>query len=99
MTLQDYLNQKHMTETAFAELVGIKPSGVNRLMPVDGRPPLRKPGWELMARIAAVTGGAVMPNDFMEDLPELIEGFDLPSGENDPPTSALGLPACIRRAS
>lgn len=96
MTLQDWLQQKRITETAFADMVGVKPSAVNRLMPVDGRAPLRKPGWKLMSVIATVTGGAVMPNDFMEDLPEIGDEDD---DKPPQPSDAACDTDPIRRAS
>lgn len=99
MKLGDYLNSKNLSDNEFARQLGVEQSTVTRLVARDGRQAERKPSFKLMARIAAATGGQVMPNDFMSDLPELIEGFDLPSGENEPPTSALTVPACIRRAS
>lgn len=76
MKLKDYLDRHNLTEGAFGERVGVTASAINRLIPKDGEPPKRKPGFDLMARIAAATGGQVMPNDFLDDLPELIEGFD-----------------------
>lgn len=104
MKLGDYLKQKHLATEAFAAQIGVDRTTVGRWLGPDGNGKLIRPRWEVMIQIAAVTGGAVMPNDFMEDLPELIEGFDLPGGalkdrDGEPPVSALVAPLTIRRAS
>lgn len=91
MKLKDYLDEHNLTEGAFGDRVGVTASAINRLIPKEGEPAKRKPGFDLMARIAAATGGAVMPNDFMDDLPELIEGFE--ADGDDEPAFLAPLPA------
>lgn len=58
MTLDNYLTDSEITETAFAALIGVDQSTVNRL---------RKgqvPGKPLMATIFEKTDGAVRADDF-----------------------------------
>ncbi|MGN7160849.1 helix-turn-helix domain-containing protein [Sphingomonas sp. SAFR-052] len=58
MTLDSYLVSKGITEPAFAAMVGLNQSTVNRL---------RKgsvPSPNVMRRILDATSGAVTPNDF-----------------------------------
>lgn len=76
MKLKDYISLHNLTEAEFAERVEVLASTINRLISKHGEPAVRKPSFELMAKIAAATGGKVLPNDFMDDLPELIAGFD-----------------------
>lgn len=101
MKLVEYLKEKHLTTEAFAALIGVDRTTVGRWLGPDGNGKVIRPRWDVMDQIAAVTGGQVMPNDFMEDLPELIEGF----GEEQPPAIPVRQvdPGCdtdpIRRAS
>lgn len=96
VTLTDYIRSSNLTIESLADKVGVSQSYMSRL--ASGQ---KKPSFDVAARIAAATDGAVMPNDFMEDLPELIEGF----GEEPPPAIPVQQvdPACdtgpIRRAS
>ena len=58
MTLDQYLSDNSITETAFAATIGVDQSSVNRMR--KGQVP-SKP---IMARIFAVTEGAVRADDF-----------------------------------
>lgn len=78
MKLDEYLKTRNITQADFAEKVGVEQATISRLMPRDGEPAARKPSFDLMAKIAAATSGAVMPNDFMDDLPGIIAGFPDP---------------------
>lgn len=64
MRLQDYLTKTGMTQTAFADLLGVKQATISRYL--SGA---RKPEPDLMVRIFEATRGSVSPNDF----------FDVPS--------------------
>lgn len=92
MKLGDYLKEKRLTTTEFAAMIGVDRTTVGRWLGPGADGKMIRPGWEVMSHIAAATGGQVMPNDFMTDLPELIDGFDDHSS-----AEAAGSP--IRRAS
>lgn len=66
MKLTDYLTSRGLTPEAFAELIEIDPVSVRRYMQET-----RRPKWDVAARIAQVTGGAVTANDFV---PEVTKG-------------------------
>lgn len=59
MTLDQYLNTKGMTDAAFAAVVGISQSQVNRL-----RRGLSQPSWGTLETIERATGGKVAASDF-----------------------------------
>jgi transcriptional regulator with XRE-family HTH domain len=59
MHLTQYLADRKMSVSAFAEAVGVTPQAVHRYLN-DERLPQR----EVMLRIIEVTGGEVRPNDF-----------------------------------
>ena len=61
MELRQYLGLRAITITAFAGSIGVSVQSVHRYL--NGE---RIPKREVMARIAAVTGGKVTPNDFFE---------------------------------
>ena len=63
MTLDTYLSDKAITEPAFAALVGIDQSTVNRVR----RGAI--PSAAVMRRICAATNGAVTPNDIFGIMP------------------------------
>lgn len=79
MQLADWLRQNGLTAQAFAAQVGTSHATVSRLC--RGR---QRPSMELAQTIAAMTRGAVMPNDFMSPASEL------PAGASKP-TAALSL--------
>ncbi len=58
MKLADYLQDRQLSEAAFAELIGASQAAVNRYK--RGR----HPSPPHMQAIIAATGGAVQPNDF-----------------------------------
>jgi DNA-binding transcriptional regulator YdaS (Cro superfamily) len=60
MKLSDYLSSKKITVTEFANQIGVTPEGLRHW--VSGS---RTPRPQSMAKIASVTRGAVMPNDFL----------------------------------
>ncbi len=64
MRLTEYLNEKSMTLTAFAKVVGTYPQTIHKY--VNGQ---RTPCADMMQRIAHATNGAVQPNDFF-DIPD-----------------------------
>lgn len=61
MKLRDYMAANGLTAKAFAESVGSTEFAVTKW--VRGE---RRPSESFMARIADVTGGEVMPNDFFD---------------------------------
>lgn len=65
MRLEEYLACNQLTQEGFAERVGVTQGTIARLLPQDGRPPLRRPSMRLASKIAEVTGGAVTANDFV----------------------------------
>lgn len=58
MTLDAYLAEQKLTETAFAALVGVDQSTINRAR--KGQVPSPR----VLAEITAQSNGAVTPNDF-----------------------------------
>ncbi len=69
MRLADYLAQKRMSATEFADLIGVNKSTVGRwLEPVNGK--TVRPSWEHLPKIVEITGGAVTANDFLESSPD-----------------------------
>jgi predicted transcriptional regulator len=58
MKLNDFLHERGVTKSAFADLVGTTTATISRI--ADGSVMPRK---ALMERIFAATGGAVTPND------------------------------------
>ena len=61
MKLSDYLAQPGKTATDIARECGVSVSTITRAAQPDGSPSL-----DLMRKIAAVTGGEVTANDFMD---------------------------------
>lgn len=64
MRLDQYLEANKMTVAALAAQIGTSAVTVHRYISRN-----RIPHPEIMARIAEVTGGLVMPNDFFPNLP------------------------------
>lgn len=64
MTLDDYLSDRNLTDTAFGAQIGRSQSAISRL-----RRGLTKPDWETLERIKDATSGAVTPNDFLSEPP------------------------------
>ena len=64
MKLEKYLYQVGIKPAEFAARIGVDVSAVTRWMAGT-----RKPEWKRMPDIVAATGGAVMPNDFL-DVPD-----------------------------
>lgn len=62
MTLTDYLTETETSLSAFARLIGAKNARTVQRYTKHGR----IPSGEMMAKIAAVTGGRVQPNDFFD---------------------------------
>lgn len=60
--LDAYLKEKGLGASDFAALVCTSESSISRL-----RRGLQNPSFELLARIASATNGAVTPNDFLND--------------------------------
>ena len=61
MTLQKYLSEQDLTYEAFGTLIGVTTSTAWRY--ANGK---RFPGPAVMRRIIQATGGAVGPNDFLD---------------------------------
>lgn len=64
MTLADYMTRNRLTDDALAAALNVSRATVSRLR--RGR---MVPSFELAARIHAVTGRKVTPNDFLANLP------------------------------
>lgn len=60
MNLADYLREAGLTSSQFAEVVGVPPSTITRIVRGD-----RTPRIETAAKIALATNGAVTANDFL----------------------------------
>jgi transcriptional regulator with XRE-family HTH domain len=60
MTLSEYLEKHSMPPSGFAAKIGVPASTIARLL--KG---YRKPGLDLLKKIADATNGEVMPNDFL----------------------------------
>ncbi len=96
MKLGDWLKSKNLSDNEFARQLGCEQSTITRLIGRDGKPPQRKPRFDLMTRIAVATNGAVMPNDYMDDLPEIGDEDD---DKPPQPSDAACDTDPIRRAS
>lgn len=64
MKLSDYMAGEEIDDQALAEQLGVDRSTIFRV-----RKGTHKPSPTLMAEIAKLTGGAVLPNDYFDDLP------------------------------
>lgn len=64
MKFDTYLERNHLTDAAFARVIGVSREAVRRYR--GGRIPTR----EIMRRIVDVTDGLVTPNDFHLDAAE-----------------------------
>jgi transcriptional regulator with XRE-family HTH domain len=62
MKLLSYLREANLKQADFAGRVGVTEAAVSRWCNGKGRP-----SWDVLARIASVTGGAVTAADFMPD--------------------------------
>lgn len=60
MKLDQYLSARKLTDAAFAAIVGMSQSQVNRL-----RRGLSQPSWETVAVIERATDGKVCASDFL----------------------------------
>lgn len=60
MKLDQYLSARKLTDAAFAAIVGMSQSQVNRL-----RRGLSQPSWETVAVIERATDGKVRASDFL----------------------------------
>ena len=60
MKLSTYMRLRGYRDRHMAELIGLERSTVSRLRRDDCRP-----SWEVMERLAALTDGEVLPNDFL----------------------------------
>lgn len=81
MKLRDYLDREKLTATAFAARVGVTHAAIVRYMNET-----RRPEWAVMDRIAAETGGVVMPTDFMPNVP--VDSADAEPEEPTQPATA-----------
>lgn len=70
MTFEEWMSEKGLSGRKIATQLGIDDSTVSRY-----RKGLRRPGIRLIRKIAAMTEGAVMPNDW----------FPLLAGQSDKP--------------
>ena len=61
MTLAAYMDRKKLSDEEIALNTGFHRVTISRV-----RRGLQLPNWELMRRLAELSGGAVMPNDFMD---------------------------------
>lgn len=69
MTLSEYLKKKRLTETEFADLIGVSQAAVNRYC--RGRVPASGP----LREIIRVTNGAVSANSFFEKPSKIVVGM------------------------
>lgn len=60
MTLKEYLTQNGIKQRHIADQIGVTPARISQL--ING---LDRPNLPMMEAIARVTGGAVMPNDWI----------------------------------
>ena len=61
MTLAAYMDRKKLSDEEIALNVGVSRVSISRV-----HRGLQQPSLELMRRLAEFTGGAVMPNDFLD---------------------------------
>jgi predicted transcriptional regulator len=61
MTLQEYLTEKNLKPSTFANSADIAPSIIIRILSGE-----RKPSLATMQRIMVATDGKVTPNDYIE---------------------------------
>lgn len=59
MKLSSYLQDESLSPSDFARQIGVTPRAVQFYLSGD-----RRPRWNIIARIAVVTGGAVTANDW-----------------------------------
>lgn len=64
MKLASYLTQAEISDSAFAERIGVSRQALWRYKSGD-----RRPEWDVLERIAHETAGQVTPNDFLPGLP------------------------------
>ena len=62
MKLSDYIKEKQIEKRELASRIGVSFTSLGRYLAGT-----RRPEWNVMARIARVTGGQVMPNDFLDE--------------------------------
>lgn len=67
MKLGDWIKNAGLTHEELAQRVGCDTSTITRLIPRAGKSQLRRPSFELVARIKDVTGGEVTANDFLPE--------------------------------
>lgn len=61
MKLASYLLQEEISDSAFAERIGVSRQALWRYKSGD-----RRPEWDVLERIAHETSGQVTPNDFLD---------------------------------
>ena len=71
MKLKDYLRAKKLSQSQFAALIGVKDATVSRYL--SGH---RRPEWDVVDRIKAVTGGLVTADDLGSVSPRPLDGVD-----------------------
>ncbi len=64
MRLKDWLSERRMTGSDFADLISVDKSNVSRW--INGHV---RPEWDVIKRIKDATGGAVTADDFLGDEP------------------------------
>ena len=67
MKLEKYLEIKKKSSSEFARELGVDISTVTRWIPGEGKKQTRRPDWNALERLAVITNGEVMPNDFLPD--------------------------------
>jgi hypothetical protein len=67
MRLESWLAEQQKTPTELANELGVDVSTITRLIPDSGKKQIRRPGWDLIAKIKVATGGKVTADDFMAD--------------------------------
>lgn len=75
MRLGEWLAAQKMSNTKFAELLGVDKSMVGRWVSGDVRP-----GWDTIPRIIDATGGEVTANDFLPTPPDAGAGDECGAG-------------------
>ncbi len=79
MNLLAYIEAKGLSPSRFADVIGVPPSTITRILSGD-----REPGFGLLKKIHAATDGAVTPNDFLPASSD--EETPAPSFANGPDT-------------
>ncbi|GAB6970026.1 hypothetical protein JCM16408A_07740 [Methylobacterium phyllosphaerae] len=67
MKLSAYLGEHAISDSAFAERIGVTRQSLWRYKSGE-----RRPDWDVLERIAQETAGHVTPNDFLDEAPPVV---------------------------